>query len=310
MKMLTLPALFAAFVLLPRPQDAAAQVRAARLQEIAVQGDEVRIKTSQPVSHNEYVEKSPPRLIVELVETESLLGQKAFSSNGQWLKQVRSNQFKVEQLLSRVVFDLVQPAAYRVEADGNDLVVTFGETKPQPAAVKETTAAAASAPAEREEDAPRAAAQTPARNEAPLGTMPLSALKAALAGSLIFALILLLIVRLSVNRGRPEKTTGFVERRSGRRPFEGAAPADLGQPEAADGSPSIPERLAALERQRARLVELAAVSERLSALERKVSQMAAAKPSSGDSSVGTRVEEEVKELKTALTSLLQAVKER
>ncbi|MBI4056659.1 MAG: type IV pilus secretin PilQ [Elusimicrobia bacterium] len=96
-----------------------------RLKNIEVRPDEVRIQTTKPVRYRDFVTATPPRLVLELIDTQNDFPQKVLAGKGEWIRQVRSGQFQKEPLLTRVVLDLARRATYRISSEPSGLVVSF-----------------------------------------------------------------------------------------------------------------------------------------------------------------------------------------
>lgn len=93
------------------------------LQAIEVSADKVTLKLTGPAKYNTFVTASPPRLVLELLNTETALAVKVIEGKGKVLKRVRAGQFSPE--IARIVLDLSRAVTYRVGAFGNDLVVAL-----------------------------------------------------------------------------------------------------------------------------------------------------------------------------------------
>ncbi|MBI4051322.1 MAG: type IV pilus secretin PilQ [Elusimicrobia bacterium] len=102
-----------------------------RLHGIEVRPDEVRIRTSKSTSYNAFVTANPPRLILELPDTQYRFNQKSLAGSGKWIKQVRSGQFQKEPLLTRVVLDLIKMVPYQISPQPNEIIVTLTDVAPR-----------------------------------------------------------------------------------------------------------------------------------------------------------------------------------
>lgn len=158
--------------LLILPPSAVAPVLAAEgatLQAVDVEEDRVVLHLSGEVQYNSFVTANPPRLVVQLLETEYQAGAKSLTGKGKLLKAVRGGQFqRSPSLVSRVVLDLVQTATYRISREDNKLVVALGgEAAPMTAALSAAAAPLADAPASAQAPKPRVAA--PGKVDAPVG---------------------------------------------------------------------------------------------------------------------------------------------
>jgi type IV pilus assembly protein PilQ len=97
---------------------------AATLDGIEVAPDQITMHLSDQVRFNSFITSEPPRLVVELLNTEYSADGKGQKGQGKFLKKVRSAQYQREpNLISRVVLDLKKLVAYRANWDKNRLVV-------------------------------------------------------------------------------------------------------------------------------------------------------------------------------------------
>ena len=119
---------------------------AATLEGIAVGPDQVTMHLNDQVRFNSFVTAEPPRLIVELLNTEYAATSAAQVGQGQFLKKVRSAQYQREpNLISRIVLDLNKLVSYRVRWDANRLIVALVDDGQNPEDSKETEPEAAPA---------------------------------------------------------------------------------------------------------------------------------------------------------------------
>ena len=135
----------------------------ASLEAVVVGADEVTLKLTAAVKYNTFVTAAPPRLVLEVLNTEASLTGRVFAGKGKVLKRVRAGQFAGEpNPIARIVLDLERPVDYRVAASGSDLVVKLvsGEAVPE---------AAARAPAQA---FPASATTATAASEEPVAEMP------------------------------------------------------------------------------------------------------------------------------------------
>jgi type IV pilus secretin PilQ/predicted competence protein len=111
---------------------------------VDVADDAVTIKLTAPAQYNSFLTQTPPRLVMELLDTQHEGPNQAVKGQGNFLAGVRSSQFeKSPRLITRIVMDLVKMAGYRVEAVGEGLKVHLVGS------VEDAPAAAAPAPAAR-----------------------------------------------------------------------------------------------------------------------------------------------------------------
>lgn len=124
-------------------------------QGVEVSGDLVTIKLSTAVLYNSFLTQTPPRLVMELLDTKHEGPTRSAKGQGTFLAGVRSSQFeKSPRLITRVVMDLVKMAGYKVgTTEGGLTVQIVGSVDDQaaapaaaPAPVVAKRAAAAAAP--------------------------------------------------------------------------------------------------------------------------------------------------------------------
>ncbi len=123
-----------------------------------VADDVVTIKLTAPVQYNSFLTQTPPRLVMELLDTQHEGPNQSLKGQGTFLSGVRSSQFeKSPRLITRIVMDLVKMAGYRVEAvDAGLKVHLVGSVEDAPAAAPAPAAAAPAA-------APRPVVKRPVR---------------------------------------------------------------------------------------------------------------------------------------------------
>ncbi|MBI4346846.1 MAG: AMIN domain-containing protein, partial [Elusimicrobia bacterium] len=132
-------------------QDAAKPGRVS-LQAIETAGDQVILKLTAPAKYNTFVTANPPRLVLELLNTDADLAVKVLEGRGKTLKRVRAGQFAGEPSpIARIVLDLNRAVNYRVGVSGSDLIVKLeGEAtveEPKTADAKPAVPAVPAAPA-------------------------------------------------------------------------------------------------------------------------------------------------------------------
>lgn len=94
------------------------------LNGLSVEDDSVTIQLSAAAQYNGFLTANPPRLVIELFDTENQVGAKEIAGKGAYLKRVRAGQFqRSPRMVSRIVMDLNEMAGYRVAMSGNDLIV-------------------------------------------------------------------------------------------------------------------------------------------------------------------------------------------
>jgi type IV pilus assembly protein PilQ len=134
----------------------------ATLDGLSIGADIVTITLSAPAQHNGFLTANPPRLVVELMDTENQVGVKEVAGKGKYLKRVRAAQFqRTPRMVSRIVMDLTEMAGYRLAQSGNKLVVQLvgeGSAAASASDAKPALPIAASAPVASSDAAPIAAA--------------------------------------------------------------------------------------------------------------------------------------------------------
>src|SRR5581483_11595516 len=95
----------------------------ASLQGIEVGQDQITLKLTAPVKYNTFVTATPPRLVLEALNTDADLSKRVFAGKGTVLKRVRAGQFAGEpNPIARIVLDLERPVDFHVSASGSDLI--------------------------------------------------------------------------------------------------------------------------------------------------------------------------------------------
>ncbi len=93
-------------------------------QGVEVSDDFVTIKLSANAPYNSFLTQTPPRLVLELLDTKHDGPTQSAPGKGTFLAGVRSGQFeKSPRLITRVVMDLVKMAGYKVGAISGGLTV-------------------------------------------------------------------------------------------------------------------------------------------------------------------------------------------
>jgi type IV pilus assembly protein PilQ len=104
------------------------------LEGVDVGADQVAIRLSDPVKYNPFATADPPRLVIELLNTEYPAGSKTVPGRGEVLKKVRFGQFLTDPTpISRIVLDLAKPAAYQIRWEGRSLLVQMAGAPSSPA---------------------------------------------------------------------------------------------------------------------------------------------------------------------------------
>ncbi len=93
-------------------------------QGVEVSDDFVAIKLSTAVLYNSFLTQTPPRLVMELLDTKHDGPAQTAKGKGAFLGGVRSSQFeKSPRLITRVVMDLVKMVGYKVGTTKSGLTV-------------------------------------------------------------------------------------------------------------------------------------------------------------------------------------------
>lgn len=96
-----------------------------RLQSIEAKGNRISVETTVATSYKTFLMNNPPRLVVELFNTQYDFDQKLVQDSGPWIQQIRASQFQTEPLITRVVLDLKEPVRYRSSSQDNKIVVSL-----------------------------------------------------------------------------------------------------------------------------------------------------------------------------------------
>ena len=168
-----LAALLAAALIIPQgavaayAADAAASSApaTASFQGVDVADDLVTIKLSTAVQYNSFLTQTPPRLILELLDTKNDAASRSANGQGKYLKGVRTSQFQsTPRMITRVVLDLIKMAVYKIGTDAAGMTVKLvgsdDDAAPSESAVASESAAPPDAPSEPPVRKPRPAART------------------------------------------------------------------------------------------------------------------------------------------------------
>src|SRR5205085_4412319 len=102
---------------------------------------EVQLAADGDIAYNAFKLANPARVVVDLNGIKDKLPKNVIDVGGDLVKKIRVAQFKsAPDPVTRVVFDLAQPADFHVVKVGDKLQVSFGETsvaagfsRPEPA---------------------------------------------------------------------------------------------------------------------------------------------------------------------------------
>lgn len=146
-----------------KPAPKPAKPASSALLGVELADDQVRLKLSAPARYRSSITVKPPRLVIDLIDVDHKLAVPAMAGRGKTLLRVRSSQLpSAAKPMTRVALDLGGQANYKVDTDGNDLIVSLiggGAPAPEaPAAPRAPApppvAAAAPIPAPKAEPAP------------------------------------------------------------------------------------------------------------------------------------------------------------
>jgi hypothetical protein len=112
----------------------ASAAETARLEAVEAGTDEVTLHFSTQVEISVFSIPSPPRLVVELADTEFAAAQRQSKGAGEFLKSVRASQYKSKpEKVVRAVLDLLKEAPYKTRWEQNRLRISLGAPPPAPA---------------------------------------------------------------------------------------------------------------------------------------------------------------------------------
>ncbi len=104
----------------------------ATVEAVRVSSGSVYIETDRPVEYRSFMQRNPPKLIVELVNSR-LRTLEDIPAGGDPILKVRTGQFKTSPVsVSRVVMDLARQAPYTITRNGGELAVVFGGSSSAP----------------------------------------------------------------------------------------------------------------------------------------------------------------------------------
>ncbi|OIO04892.1 MAG: hypothetical protein COX65_04130 [Elusimicrobia bacterium CG_4_10_14_0_2_um_filter_56_8] len=100
-------------------------VENATVKSVRVSAENVYIDTDRPVQYKAFTTATPPRLVVDLMDSK-LKTLQDIPVNGDPLDKVRTGQFQTTPVsISRIVMDLSRITAYEITRKGSELVVMF-----------------------------------------------------------------------------------------------------------------------------------------------------------------------------------------
>ncbi|MFI5349929.1 MAG: type IV pilus secretin PilQ [Elusimicrobiota bacterium] len=135
----------------------------ASFQGVDVTDDLVTIKLSTAVQYNSFLTQTPPRLILELLDTQNDAAERSTKGLGRYLKSVRTSQFqKTPRLITRVVLDLIKMAVYKIGTDPAGMTVKLVGSDEDSATAAADASAPADAPSEPASKSESAAPPAPA----------------------------------------------------------------------------------------------------------------------------------------------------
>lgn len=136
------------------------------LKEIMIKDNVISVKTDKPASYNVFKIATPPRLVIELDNTENGWKKKSvILKKNSYFSKVRSGQFQNEPTkITRVVIELKAPVEYESSAKGEMITLTVKAGAEQTASKPETQTPSTESDSEKtesDETAPFAASPTP-----------------------------------------------------------------------------------------------------------------------------------------------------
>ncbi len=91
---------------------------------IEISNDKVIMKLSSPAEYNSFVTQTPPRLVMEFLDTKNSAVARETKGRGKYLAGVRTSQFRQSpRMITRVVIDLVKMAVYKITEVSGGLAV-------------------------------------------------------------------------------------------------------------------------------------------------------------------------------------------
>ena len=99
------------------------------LNDLKVENNTVKILTSEPIKYNIFKISNPPRLVIELFNTEHALKQKELNVENNIIKRIRSGQFQNEPKIARVVIDLEKMVDYKATQKENQIILEIEPTE-------------------------------------------------------------------------------------------------------------------------------------------------------------------------------------
>jgi type IV pilus assembly protein PilQ len=135
--------------------DAAAPSAPVTFSGVEVHDDQVTLKLSSTPQYNSFVTQTPPRLVLELLDTKHAAAVRETKGSGKYLAGVRTSQFQREpREVTRVVLDLVKMAVYKISAVTGGLSVQLVGADGDASATAASPATAPAADADSSDDAP------------------------------------------------------------------------------------------------------------------------------------------------------------
>jgi type IV pilus secretin PilQ/predicted competence protein len=165
---------------LPAVAADAAAPAAIVFQGVDVSDDLITIHLSSAALYNSFLTQTPPRLVMELLDTKHEGPTRSAKGKGRFLSGVRSSQFeKSPRLITRVVMDLVKMAGYKIGATDTGLSVQIVGSVDEEADAAENAAPVPAVAAVKPVIAKRAAAAAAATAPALAPATNVSAIDAA-----------------------------------------------------------------------------------------------------------------------------------
>src|SRR5687768_15918332 len=108
------------------------------INDIKVSGNDIAVEFSQLTDYQINMLSNPPRLVMEIPETQYKAAFNRKEVTSDLVKRVRGYQFKENPMISRVILDLKHPVNYKANPSGNEIIISLSknEVSAEPAAKK------------------------------------------------------------------------------------------------------------------------------------------------------------------------------
>src|SRR3989304_7850405 len=107
-----------------------AQEKFQTLNDLKVVANQVIISLSGETKYHAFKISNPPRLVVELTNTEYNLSQKEIDVNNDLIVRIRGGQFENEPVkIARIVLDLKKMVEYQIESQNNVITLVLNPSQ-------------------------------------------------------------------------------------------------------------------------------------------------------------------------------------